>query len=364
MFKISSIKRFDKDNNGYLLVSVFIILLILLAVGTVILNITLAEYKQAERDKNKIKAYYLARSGAELTADSIINGDLDLEENTFNLMEDDGRTIANININSIDGSNDFIIESESAEVNGVKEIVKLKLENKSIFDSALFAVGNIQLQNQTVVIGDVESKGSIKDNGKIEGNIIQSSDREMPSIDHWPDENQSPFDNKRSIPTTNVNGKGKGNSGSLEISESGYYEDIAIKNNETLRIDTTGKDNLKVLVDNFDIKGTIDIVGDGDVSFYAKDGKQIQTPNVEIENDIYIYLQDEIEFTIIANSDFNGFIHAPEGTIELQSSGTKVNGSIIAKNIKGKGNNVMGTIEYKSSSIDDLQILVKGSWGR
>ncbi len=362
MRRISFINKFDKENKGYFLVSTFIILLILLTVGAIILNITLAEYKQAEKDKNRVKAYYLARSGAELTADSIIDGEIPLEENNYDLMENNGKLISSINITSDSGSSDYIIESISPDINGVTETVRLKLEFTSIFDSALFADGDIQLHNNTIVIGDVESRGSINDNGNIDGEIIQNSEREIPLIDHWPDENEEPFDNKVDLPTPGWNGNGQPSN--FEISESGYYEDIEIKNNEVLTIDTTGKDNVKILTDNMNIKGTIDITGDGAVSFYAKEGKQIQTPNVYIPNEIYIYLGNENDFTIIANSDFNGFIHAPKGTVELQSSGTTVNGSIIAKNITGQGSNVMGTIKYKSPSIDDIKTLVKGNWGR
>ena len=62
-----------KSNEGFALVATLLIIVITLTLVTVLINISLSEYKQAELNKNDVKAYYLARSGAEMVVDYMIN---------------------------------------------------------------------------------------------------------------------------------------------------------------------------------------------------------------------------------------------------------------------------------------------------
>src|SRR6056297_1211749 len=90
------IKSLLKD-DGYIMVSVFLILVVLIVMGSVISKISLSEYKNAERNKNKTILYYQARSGAELTAEAIINGKLTLGINEYNI-KDEEKLISEIDV--------------------------------------------------------------------------------------------------------------------------------------------------------------------------------------------------------------------------------------------------------------------------
>ena len=90
------IKSLMKD-EGYMMVSVFLILVVLIVMGSVISKISLSEYKNAERNKCQTILYYQARSGAELTAKAILNGDLAMTVNEYNVKENE-KLISEINI--------------------------------------------------------------------------------------------------------------------------------------------------------------------------------------------------------------------------------------------------------------------------
>ena len=99
-------KTFEK-NDGYFLITTLLIMTVLITMGSIILNISLTEYKQAERNSNQIKAYYLARSGAEIAADSIINNDIEAKETSFKIKKGN-EIISEINIKEESLSNPII----------------------------------------------------------------------------------------------------------------------------------------------------------------------------------------------------------------------------------------------------------------
>jgi hypothetical protein len=154
------------NENGYFLVATFVILAVLLVFGAVILRITLAEYKQAEFDKNQIKAYYLARSGAELTADAIINEDLDAIDSESQVIKGgyesfslkiDNEGFAEITLSEGLNTNpkNYWIESTST-INDVKEVVSLEIRESTLFDKPLFTNDNIDLTSNNSFVNDNE----------------------------------------------------------------------------------------------------------------------------------------------------------------------------------------------------------------
>lgn len=152
------------NENGYFLVATFVILAVLLVFGAVILQITLAEYKNAERDKNQIKAYYLARSGAELTADSIIDeaitaidsdGNIIPDFSLFSLKEKGKEVFATINIVPIEGTSPKRYEIKStAEVDEVSDTVILEIKESTLFDKPLFTNEDINLDAVSSYVKD------------------------------------------------------------------------------------------------------------------------------------------------------------------------------------------------------------------
>ena len=73
-------KKF-KSEEGWALVSIFIVMVIILSLTTVLIYISLTDFRQAERNKNDTKAYLLARSGAEIVANWIIKNNITFASN-------------------------------------------------------------------------------------------------------------------------------------------------------------------------------------------------------------------------------------------------------------------------------------------
>jgi type II secretory pathway pseudopilin PulG len=64
-FKILISFNETKNESGYTLIIVFLVLTILMVLGTAYVSVALSEIKQAERHEKRVQAYYYARSGAE-----------------------------------------------------------------------------------------------------------------------------------------------------------------------------------------------------------------------------------------------------------------------------------------------------------
>src|SRR6056297_2958184 len=69
MFK----KLFNKE-EGYILVTSFVVLLVIVILGVVYANLAITQARQAERHNDRKQAYYYARSGSERAYEEMING--------------------------------------------------------------------------------------------------------------------------------------------------------------------------------------------------------------------------------------------------------------------------------------------------
>lgn len=116
--------------DGYVLLSAFIVLLVLISLSAVYVSISLSEVKQAENHENKVQAYYYARSGLEKAFPKISEG---LENENLNGFDDfswdmnnsvhpsDNKEKVNVDIRLI-GENLKLNESEF-DINDIEKIV-------------------------------------------------------------------------------------------------------------------------------------------------------------------------------------------------------------------------------------------------
>lgn len=378
------LKRTLNKNEGYFLVTTFIIMAVLLTMGAVVLNISLSEFKQSERNKNQIKAYYLARSGAELAADAIKNGDIEAENSIFKIKKD-SEIIAEIDIKEESLSNPNKINykiksSASAGSNNISETVILNLKREeitSLFNNAIFTKGDINLgHNNSEIKGNNPDNPGGKPSVESHGNVfgadntiisLENSKKPMPSIPYFPNFGDDGFKTDKNISENN------------EIKTSGYYGDIKInKKNEGLIIDTrinNGKDkDINILLDSINITSEITIKGEGRVSIFINDNGEFKTKNMRTDQ-LFVFLAEDASFTTQANGDFNGYIYGPDADVTMNSKKTKFTGAIVSRNLyknKSSINNkkdkfeFQGTVTYKkpSSEINDSfnPIFTKGKW--
>jgi len=396
-------KKLQKENDGYFLITTIIIMAVLLIMGSVLLNISLSEYKQSERNKDQIKAYYLARSGAEFVADSIINGDIEAEDSTFSI-NNKSQKIADINITEESLSNpnkkNYKIKSTAkANTNSISETVTLNLVKEEItglFNNAIFTKGDIDLShNNGVVTGTNPDNPGNKPSVESYNNIIgaddsiisiTNSEKTMPPIPYFPEIGDENFVNDKNPSNNNV------------ISESGYYGDIRINNgnngkngngkgnnnndSDGLVIDTTdGTPNnssddkdIFILLDNINLTEDITIKGEGRVSLFINNHGEFKTPNLETDQ-LFVFLKENATFTLQANSEFNGYIYGPDAEITMNSKWTEFKGAIVAKqlyknkgSINGNNENIafQGTVTYVKppTDVNDTfdPIFTKGKW--
>lgn len=350
----------DKQEDGMVLVLVLLIIVLLFSLGSVLLNISLFDFRQAVNEKKHLQAYYLARSGAEIIAEAIINNQI----NAANLID---KTISPVNDFEegsfevqISQANDALVIKSTGKVDGVKEKTTLRLNKTSLdtlFNRALFSNNDLNLSHIHAVInsGTVESKGEIidPDNKLEEDEKIEHSMRvflppRFPDID-------------------DPGGQIKSTKNPVEIIFDSFYESIKIQPNGELIINTTGRDNISIVVDTLDIKGKLTIKGDGDVFIFVNKSVDIQTPHA-YTNKLVIFLNNDVTLRINANGTFNGYIYGPEATVWMNSRWTVFNGAIIADKITGTGQGFQGTFNYtEMPDTSDLSSFIpagyiKGAW--
>lgn len=360
-----------KSNDGFALVATLLIIVITLTLVTVLINISLSEYKQAELNKNDVKAYYLARSGAEMVADYMINKNdtgvtnLELDSNsnvTFD-VDENGDKISSIEIVK-NNDNDYDIIS-TANVNNKSKTVKVNIIRKKsdLFDAAIFAKTNLNFSKMT----DVDVKGK-----KVETNGDTITDPD----DYIPDDKEVVNSEKEfqsiiwdSSPTiqqtiSDQSGSGISIKKDYTLTEDTYFTSIDYNNQDTLTVDfssvtpdANGNETINIVVEDMDFKGNMTFVNDTDgshLNIFVKDEITFQTPNVDIPN-INIFLSDQCEdITLIANSslpdDEGIFVYGPDSDMIMQSNKTTFSGTVIVNSFEGQGDLAMGNYYYEAFS--------------
>ncbi len=372
---MKKINNFLKNENGFALVTTFLIMLIIITLVTVLINISLTEFKSAERSKKDTKAYYLARSGADVVSNLIIDIikdeiDKDISEiDNIAISSDETPTSSNgytlksvnnkisyINIIKNDSQNYDIIST--ANVGNVEKSISVNVKNDApgLFDSSIFAKTSLdfsKMDNLEVYGYPVETAGNeIIDNGYLEeSEKITNSNKSFQSIE-W-DTNDTIQNLINAAPSG-----GKTITNDI-ISESGYFDDISYNKNSTLTFDFQNKNTINLAVETMSIKGELEFVNNNDsnhLNIFVNESITFQTPNVSIPN-INILLMKDTEITLIANSDLPEgqgiFVYGPEANMIMQSNQTSFKGGIIVDSFEGQGNLAMGSYYYQIFSEED-----------
>ncbi len=389
-------------NGGFAIVATFLLILIILTLAAVLINISYSEFSQAELNKNDIKAYFLARSGAETLADYIIKTSpkswsgsksevIIYDNNTNNKYN----ILSEIKINtSADTPPDFNLIS-TATVNGRKKTISVLVKKPEL--SAIYAKSELDLTKMTSVNvppeQKVETKSSVikyNDGDLNEDQIILNSDKKFVTVD-WYNEYNKLFDDDENFDATNpltIDDIPTDFNGSL-INSSGYYGDLTYNPNDSLEINFDNNEIINIFVDTLSIKGTLECTGidfppdsneyDEKLNIFVKESMTFQTPNVSLQN-FNIFLMKDANLTLIGSTDTttqNGiFVYGPEASMTLQSTVT-FEGSIIVDQLIGKtdNSNPMGTFTYNGppsqqalnyikSKLGDYNAYYKANWSR
>ncbi|MTI65412.1 MAG: hypothetical protein FH753_02300 [Firmicutes bacterium] len=345
---------FKKNKRGSTLVLVIMVMAVLSILSFALLNVVYSDVKQVSFLEKDTKAFYIARAGALIVSDYI------LESGNIDYIKNNAPIEGTIDKGSyevyIDGENTIV---STGKVDNITETIKLALtikKNKNLSD--IFEDDLAIAVNEDIDRTKVKVYGNIYSSGNIDSK--QQNDKDY-----------TEFDFKYSPPKI-PNYKGDGyiylkNNDEYTIYNSNSYNKIEIKKG-TLRIDTTTQETIKIVVNTLSIKnGDIEIIGEGNVVFYI-------TGSAEFENDFNIpemvFIVDKNASMSFKNIDsgkkdgFNGFIYGPEATINIDHSNVSIIGGIITKNLVYKENNGHGNdpiIKHKDFPNDlDMELEVDG----
>jgi hypothetical protein len=331
-----------KNEKGFILAMVICIFAVIAILSTAILSTATVEQKGANFEAYKVKAYYIARSGADSTAKSFIDNyeyisnKLKTSDITTDVTAFQGggsfSTIAHLTtvgtVNTVTITSTGIYNNVSAkavlvlkEQDTPKDIL-VTTNASGVFDHAIFqnALTTLDLYRAEAITGPVGSNGStIVTNSDFTDTKTLNAGRTFADI-------LPPY--AKVIPALTVENN--------KITQSGYYGDLSM-NNKTLTLDITSGD-LNLVFNTFSTKGDIVII-DNSVAKKSRVNIYIYTEmnfltgasfNNTEPSKLVIYLLKGSIFNEQANGTLKAYIYGPGATLNTNSDKTTIEGGVIA----------------------------------
>lgn len=357
-----------KNKKGMALITVIIVLLVLSILGTALISIGMNETRGSVDSERRIKAYYIARSGADAVAAWIEDNSREASA-IIPASSEDGEYISDevdfgegaFSMKIARDANDpslIKIESTSTLKNGGtngKAVITMK-ETKSfsgdeVFAAALFGE-TISISGNAKIIGDIEAINDInlKGNKNVDGTIIENSTKVFP---------EPVFPQ---LPMRVYNSGG--------ISIDGEY---IIPPNSNVVFNTNKNQILKVVIDSLNIRD-ITVNGEGSVFLFLKNSVKIsgnininggkKKENGDVDPDaLFIFGREgnSIEFT--GNTEVNGYIYATNSDFIMRGN-VDIIGAIVAGEISFGGNTDLYYILPDASVSDEVANYLGTSYKR
>lgn len=360
-----------KKKKGAALAMVLIVFAVLSILGSSILYISLSETKQVIHQEKRMKEYYAAYSGADAMASHIIAHPEDADE----IIE---KTALNPGTGTIEGadfkvkvsnglSDDEIIIESTGIIKGVspqKITLTLKKKPSNIFNNAIFADEELNIDQKVVVYGDVGTNASSVTigSGGVYGDLLLGPDADETSFVNYKGKVNGEVtkqDTKTIIPkidedkfTEQYANIEKEESFTIEKGKKRYIEVDKIKlNGKSIKVNGGGQ--LHLLVTNsFELGGSGDIV--------CNDGSKV-----------FIYYKGTKEVVLHGTPSAKGIvIFAPDAAITWKGGGNgKFFGSMIGKSFNGPNSKEPTITQDKELKIEDLLVTggesyIRTKWGQ
>ena len=360
-----------KNNKGMVLELVLVVMAIMAILGLVFIQLSVAETLHTARDKSRMQAYYLAKSGVEATVAWMVK--YPQEGKTLIGRSSDPVELAGSNINGKyivqvlgEVTSQELFVKGTGTVNGVSASATMTVNTGTAkwpaFDKTLYAVKDLGGPSNAIeIIGGIAYGGNlIKWKGSAE-----PLNRTYPSIIFPANPPVTPGlgDDYPSITYLD---------GDLNISTAKVFDTFNV-NNLTINVgDIDGNNKSVSLVVNnlnFEQKCTLTINGTRTLFIFVNKGTfSIATQSkVNYNGDpekLIIFMGPESNFTEGSDYDFVGLIYAPTTDITLNGN-ARIKGAIIGKNLTLGGNPFVNG-EGVSYSIDLTTLPVvtytKGYW--
>lgn len=330
--------RILRNDKGATLVLILAVMSVLAIIGTTLLQAGLAENRFAIREENRLKAYYIARSGAEAvsawievpptepTIDHLAIINTLITENTANADTWSTFSEGRFKIH-FSGDQFHPIIHSVGEINGVEQQVNLSLAKEYYFDAAVTVLERLEMQNlnNTNIYGDVAYKpGAVitgNGSGNISGGSYISHRTYYSPVDPTLDVLAVPFTWPADRKISSTSSFANHNLGSVTFDNNTYtielngdmslqFTDLTMNSNTDIYV--TGTGILKMYANHVDFKGRL---------------------HTESTAKTILNIFDSGTFDMqTGNGKFEGFINGPGAEMEIKANFDSV-GAIIAKKI-------------------------------
>ncbi len=356
-----------KDETGAALPLTLIVMFVITLLGITLFMFSMTETSQVTRDQNKMKAHYLARSGAHavatyLSANPETAFDLINSSDSEDVIFGDG--IINVLVYGNPAGEIYV--RSTGTVNDVTQSVVVTVENRGIFFPAygntvtFKADGNnaASIFGGDVLFGNVDGKHFndiiVKEGAGVhhaitfDEVILPCLDPTSPFYGLCPTTPGTNIDESTAINVNSLYGTVKLNGGELHLEADPVNgqnlllkaEQIDLGGNADMRI-TLDNNIIAIVVDRFEFTGNSEIFieGDGRLQIYITglfEGRSDFVVDSDSDVNVNVYILEGGEFKLAGTPNFTGSVYAPDADVELSGNST-VNGWVVADNIYGKG---------------------------
>jgi len=315
-------------------------MVVLMLLGTALVQYSVADSQHVSRDEKRMQAYYIARSGADAVAEWIINDPspdastnrakslIDATDSNTNQFGSGSLGAGTFEIDVTGSSTGTTLIKSTGFVGDTKKKVTVSLYKRNVYENVIYANKVVDLQNNSLIKGDIQAgEDIIGATENIDGKwFIESS--------FYPD---------KTFPTLPFNDPFNITSNPETITDEHSYGEIQL-NNETLIFNTgAGEDGvLRVVVNKLTVNnGILKVEGNGKLELYINDLFDFKGEIFSPVDKFYIFGAEDCDISLqTGNNVFNGYIYAPKADIEYKSG--IYTGAMIARNADvGSGGEVI-----------------------
>ena len=322
-----------------------IVMVVLLLMGTALWQYSMADTIQVARDENRMKAYYLARSGAATTGAYIIKNPSEADNLIYQQSQSQPTSLGDGTFRvNVYGTTDHVVIEGIGEVAGIEQKAVLNLKKVSVLEQYVLAGNGINLGGAVSVVGDMLLPAAMAGLHHWSGNVSHDGDIVYEDLDFpevvFPDlPAGSPY--HISLGANNRTGT---------LVPGHRYGNVYLGPHSLLTMKLGNNPNTiyPVRMDILDLanhNARLTLEGDGIAYLYLREFKGRGSGFfIEGNASVVLFLEPGGAFDLHGTPSFMGMVYGPSATVNL-GGGSTFKGSIVANEITSTGN---VSIEYIS----------------
>jgi len=345
------------NKKGAALVTVIVVFAVLMILGVTVLSLSVTETKQVVYQEEKVKSFYVARSGADAMASYLIDNpdELDTVINKTKVKPATGQIDGRPFELFVTGTEEeFIIESIAYTRDGKEdERLYLTINEYDLLDHAIYAKQILDTGNNLKINGNIGTNSSsiLFGSNLVNGNIVLGPNATQADIEDAQANTESDhmvikLSKEIIFPPIKV------------TDFSSYLPDNITDIDTSVYGLTDGK--LLASLNKIDIAGgnTFYVHGGGQVHLYIRDSITVSgdaTVSTDPNTHLFIYYEKSDTITFNGGPNSNIVVYAPNARINYNGGGNNETiGAFICNLFDGPDSNA--TITKGSGSMNDLMV--------